>query len=88
MNYLIDTGVISELIKAKPDKSVITWFKEVPAKNLYASVLSFGEIRKEIERSKNKSQQAKLKLWLDHELTHWFKHRVLPVDVDIADCNF
>jgi len=49
MSYLIDTNVISELVKTKPKQSVIKWFASVPSTDLYLSVITPGEIRKGIE---------------------------------------
>lgn len=44
MNYLIDTCVISELRKAVPAESVLSWFQGCDAEKLYLSSLSVGEL--------------------------------------------
>lgn len=49
MNYLLDTNVISELKRPKPNAQVLDWFASVPKESLYLSVLTLGEIRKGIE---------------------------------------
>ncbi len=49
MSYLIDTNVLSELVKKTPNKNVVAWMKKVPDNKLYISVLTLGEIRKGIE---------------------------------------
>ena len=46
MSYLIDTNVISELVKKTPDRQVMQWFQSVPNDKLYISALTIGEIRK------------------------------------------
>jgi predicted nucleic acid-binding protein len=85
MNYLLDTNVVSELIRAKPDKNVVAWFKLIPDENLYLSVLTLGEIRKGIEQIEIKVKKEKLRIWLEHDLPNWFDNRILSIDKDIAD---
>lgn len=86
MSYLIDTNVISELVKPKPDKNVITWFDSIPGEDIYLSVLTLGEIRKGIEKVSDKSRKEKLRIWLEHELPGWFGDRILSIDKQIVDC--
>ena len=85
MSYLLDTNVISELVKPRPDKNVLKWFSHVPDDALYLSVLSLGEIRKGVERIANSSRREKLRLWLEHDLREWFGLRILPIGPDVAD---
>ena len=47
--YLIDTNVISEFIKPRPDSNVRLWFEDVLPEIIFASVITLGEIRLGIE---------------------------------------
>jgi predicted nucleic acid-binding protein len=85
MSYLLDTNVLSELVRPKPNKEVIKWFHEVPDNALYLSVLTLGEIRKGIENIRENHRKQKLKLWLEHELPEWFENRILSIDNFVAD---
>ena len=85
MNYLIDTNVISELVKPKPKEKVITWFETVPQEALYLSVLTVGEIRKGIEKTPTGKRKTELRRWLEHELSAWFANRLLSIDHAVAD---
>jgi len=85
MSYLIDTNVIFELIKSKPDKKVISWFDTVPDRDLYLSVLTIGEIRKGLAKVNNDTKREKIRAWLDHELMAWFGERILPIDQHVAN---
>jgi len=85
MNYLLDTNVISELVSAKPNANVLNWLKQIPNHAFYLSVLTLGEIRKGIERVKDKSRKKKLLIWLEHELTGMFASRILVVSAEVAD---
>lgn len=85
MSYLLDTNVLSELVKKKPDAKVIAWFDGVPDDSLYVSVLSIGEIRKGVESVSDAARKEKLRVWLEHTLPDWFEGRVLPVDEEVAE---
>lgn len=85
MSYLLDTNVISELVKAKPSVQVIKWFDAVPNEALYLSVLTLGEIRKGVEMIPEEQRKEKLRIWLEIELPQWFGERVLPISKEISD---
>jgi predicted nucleic acid-binding protein len=85
MSYLLDTNIISELVRAKPAKTVLAWFDDVPSEALHISVLTLGEIRKGIEQMADGARREKLRRWLEHDLVAWFDKRVLPIDVAVVD---
>lgn len=85
MSYLLDTNVVSETIRRKPDEAVISWLDQIPGEAIFVSVLTLGEIRKGIEALPDGKRRDKLRLWVDHELPQWFEERVLPVDLAVAD---
>jgi len=85
MSYLLDTNVISELVRPNPAKVVLAWFGDIPSEALHISVLTLGEIRKGIENMPDGARREKLRLWLEHELVDWFDTRVIPVDIAVAD---
>jgi predicted nucleic acid-binding protein len=86
MSYLLDTNVISELVRPKPAKAVLAWFENIPSEALHISVLTLGEIRKGVEQMPDGARREKLRLWLEHDLAGWFETRVLPIDIQVADC--
>jgi len=85
VSYLLDTNVLSELVRAKPNEAVLAWFSEVPDESLYISVLTIGEIRKGVEGLSDGKRKEKLRLWLEHELPEWFGGRVLDIDAAVAE---
>jgi hypothetical protein len=85
VSYLIDTNVISELVRAVPNERVARWFDQVPDETLYVSVLTLGEIRRGVERLEPGPRRERLRVWLETELPAWFEDRVLPIDVAVAD---
>lgn len=85
MNYLLDTNVISELVRAKPNRAVLNWFADLPNEALYISVLTIGEIRYGVEKVQDIKRKEKLKIWLEHDLPGLFEERILPIDLHIVD---
>jgi toxin FitB len=85
MNYLLDTNVISELVRKKPNSSVVTWFSTLPNEALYISVLTIGEIKFGIENATDVKRKEKLRMWLEHDLLELFEDRILPIDKCIAE---
>jgi len=85
MSYLLDTNVISELVRLKPAKAILAWFENIPSEALHVSVLTLGEIRKGVEHMPDGARREKLRLWLEHELADWFDTRILTVDIPVAD---
>ncbi len=85
MSYLLDTNVVSELARPKPDPAVADWFAEVADEVLYLSVLTLGELRKGVESLPNGAKRERLRLWLETDLPTWFGGRLLAVDAAVAD---
>lgn len=84
MIYLLDTCVISELAKPKPEKKVIRWVEESDEEALFLSVLTIGEIQKGIARTGDVTRRTRLQHWLDGDLRGRFAHRILPIGEDVA----
>ncbi len=85
MSYLLDTNVLSELVRPKPNDAVLAWFANVPDESLYISVLTLGEIRKGVESVPDAKRKERLRVWLEHTLPEWFGSRLLSVDVSVAE---
>ena len=85
MRYLLDTCVISEIVKLKPNKNVISWLEKQDESHLFLSVLTFGEIEKGIEKAPDKIRKKKLRLWVEEDLKQRFEGRVLPIDLQVTN---
>ena len=84
MKYLIDTCVISELVKSRPNAYVVKWIDGCNQDSLYLSVLSIGEIQKGIAKLLDKVRRDTLQQWLDNDLHSRFFGRILPITEEIA----
>jgi len=83
--FLIDTNVISELIKPRPDPKVRNWIDATDESLLFLSVLTVGEIRKGIVKLGDRGRRVALEMWLDGVLLLRFAGRILPIDQAVAD---
>ncbi len=84
MNYLLDTCVLSEVIKPEPVPTVLNWLREQDEADLYISVLTLGEIEKGIEKSVDERRRNRLRIWVEEDLKERFEGRILPVDQRVA----
>ena len=48
MRYLLDTCVVSEFTRARPEKRVIDWLNGQDQEQLYLSVVTLGEVQRGI----------------------------------------
>jgi len=84
MNYLLDTCVISELIRENPDANVVSWISGTSETSLYMSVLTIGEIHKGIEKLPESKKKDRLHKWVNSDLCIRFKNRILDLDLDVS----
>lgn len=82
--FLLDTNVVSELVRPRPHPGVVRWIATTNESLLHLSVLTLGEIRKGIASRPDVGRRAKLESWL-HDLVLRFSSRILPIDLAIAD---
>ncbi|HEY2019286.1 MAG TPA: type II toxin-antitoxin system VapC family toxin [Bryobacteraceae bacterium] len=83
--FLLDTNVVSELIRPDPDGNVRRWVEETDESILFLSVLTLGEIRRGIERLSSGRRRGRLESWLQVDLPSRFLDRILPIDEAVAD---
>lgn len=84
--YLLDTNVVSELMKARPARSVAEWILLTPEELMHLSVITIGEIRKGIDLlDEDEPRRATLQSWLDRDLRVRFAGRLLPFDERVAE---
>lgn len=79
--YLLDTNVISELRRPRPNRAVVRWIGEQTNDLLFLSAVTIGEIQAgiEITREHNGAKAAEIEAWLAEVLV---SRSVLPMDAD------
>ena len=83
--YLLDTNVVSELVRPKPEPKVMEWVDTADEATLYLSVLTLGEIRKGLASLLHGKRRTRLEAWLEVDLQGRFSGRIVPIDTAIAD---
>ena len=83
--FLLDTNVISELARPRPDLKVVSWIEAVEEDRLFLSVLTLGEIRKGIAGLTDASRRAAIENWLEKAVRPRFAGRILSVDEAVAE---
>jgi toxin FitB len=81
--WLLDTNVLSELRRARPDVKVGRFIASQPLDLLFVSAVTFAEIRFGIERIADPARRVELNEWLSHRLRPMFEARILPVSEDV-----
>jgi len=84
MNYLLDTCLISELAKSKPDQKVVDWILSENETSFYISVLTFGELHKGVEKLPESKKKEELRIWIADELKNRFQNRVIGIDMRVS----
>jgi len=82
MNWLLDTNVVSELTKEKPDATLLAWLKERRGK-CFLSTITLSELRYGIERLADGRRKAELEREFAFLLED-YQGRFFDVDGNIA----
>jgi predicted nucleic acid-binding protein len=80
VNYLLDTNVISEIQKPKPDSRVESFVDRIKPDTLFISVISIGEIALGVERLPSGRKKTELSYFLNTQIPEWFEDRIIPLD--------
>lgn len=79
----MDTNVVSELRKTKPNPKVKAWSDAQSPQELYLSAITLAEIRYGIELQQDAGLREELNHWLDRKLRPWFAGRILAIDEEV-----
>ena len=81
--WLLDTNVLSELRRPRPDARVRKFIASQRLEDLFVSTVTFAEIRFGIEIVSDPIRRAELTEWLTHRVRPLFDQRVLEVSEDV-----
>ncbi len=85
MSYLLDTNVLSEMIRPEPAAAVGRWVTERPERSFYISVITWGELKRGITALPDGKRKAQLAGWLEDDIAIRFGERLLPIDKAVAN---
>jgi predicted nucleic acid-binding protein len=83
--FLLDTVVVSELRKKRPNVGVVRWVSKQQEDQLHLSVVTLGEIERGIEKRRKGDPEFAdaLAAWLE-SLTRLYADRIVPVTPGVA----
>lgn len=84
MSFLLDTNIMSEWTKPKPEPAVDAWLAGVDEDRVYLSVVTLAELRHGVERLPHGRRRRRLDDWLRDDLPLRFEGRLLAIDDTIA----
>ena len=80
MSWLLDTNIISELMRPNPDPNVVAWLTAHQHDESYLSVITIGEIRYGIDRLPPSKRRTTFSNWLQRDVLERYDKRILPID--------
>ena len=83
--FLLDTNIISELMKPRPNRRLTDWISATAEELLHLSAITIGEVRKGIELLDEGTKRVALQSWLEHDVRVRFAGRILAFDDAVAE---
>jgi toxin FitB len=84
MKFLLDTCVISEMVRQNPSRKVVDWIKNEDEGCFFISVLTFGELHKGIEKLDESKRKESLHNWVENDLKERFVSQTINIDLRVA----
>jgi len=84
MKFLLDTCIISEIIKQEPSSKVVKWIQKQDEINFFISVLTIGELHKGIEKLSESKRKEILHNWVENDLKERFRNKIIDIDIQVA----
>jgi predicted nucleic acid-binding protein len=84
MRLLLDTNVLLEVTKPRPDEGVLKWLHGLDEDRTFISIISIAEIRRGIALMDSGRKRDALGEWLTHDLSQRFEKRTIPVEGPVA----
>ena len=81
--WLLDTNILSELRRPKPEPGVVAFVGAQPMEQLYVSSVTLAEIRFGIEMLPDATRRVELNDWLTLKVRPMFEQRILAVTEDV-----
>ena len=81
---LLDTNVVSTLMRRDPDRVVVAWLDGLPAESVWTTAITVFEVRLGLELLAAGRRRRLLEAAFDQALAEDFEGRVLPFDESAA----
>jgi predicted nucleic acid-binding protein len=84
VSYLLDTNVVSEWTRPRPDPAVVEFLASTDEELMFLSVITLAELRRGVDRLATGRRKVALHEWLTHDLIQRFDARILDVNQEVA----
>jgi hypothetical protein len=84
VNYLLDTNVVSEWAKLRPEPRVVQWLADADEDRVFLSVITIAELQRGIDLLAAGPKRNKLDAWLAGDVLTRFDGRILDVTREVA----
>jgi predicted nucleic acid-binding protein len=85
VSFLLDTNLVSEWTRPRPNRGVIEWLAQADEDRVFISVITLAELRQGVDRLPVGKRRSELDAWLRAALPLRFEGRVLAIDAVVAD---
>ena len=83
MAWLLDTNILSELRRQRPEPKLLSFIEILPLDQMYVSVATLAELRYGVELVADAARRADLNDWLTNVIRPMFEQRVIPITEDV-----
>ncbi|MBF9052592.1 PIN domain-containing protein [Roseobacter sp. HKCCD9010] len=80
MAFLLDTNIVSETVRPKPERRVLAWIEERSPAELFLASMTIGELMCGARRIKDEPRRTTYERWIENDLSEQFEGRILPFD--------
>lgn len=84
MNVLVDTNVLSETTRPRPDANVLRWLAELDEDRAFVSIVTLAELRRGVLLLDPGRRRTMAGECVDRDLRERFSGRILPVNEAVA----
>jgi toxin FitB len=83
VKWLLDTNVVSESARGRPNQFVVEWLEAKPIEDLAISIVTLAELRDGASSTNDAARREKLMGWVESSVVHTFQGRTLALSSEI-----
>jgi toxin FitB len=83
VRWLLDTNVVSEGVKPRPERSVVSWMAARATDQIAISIVTLAELHSGAVKARSERLRADIVEWITSEIEPRFADRTLPLSKDI-----
>ena len=80
MPFLLDTNVVSETVRPRPEKTVLDWIEAQVPNDLFLAAQTLGELVRGARKVGEWARRERFEKWIEQDLARQFDGRILPFD--------